>query len=594
MASRPEAAGARPLGRRRRRGSAARRALPRRTWGLAAAFALCGAVTGCAFEPLDAWPLVFVGLAGFAWLLLWAGRPVTREAHQVPRNNGGATAAPPARPARAAGLRRHLVWGWAFGLGLNLVAIGWVKAIGWYVVPPLVCFMALWQGLTAVVVGAARRLTDNRLLLALAGACGWSLAEYGASRVPFGGFGWLRLAYTQVDSWLAGWLPGIGVGGVSLLVALSSMLLGMVVLPWLVGACPRPVVRRAVVGRGSLAGALALLVVVCVGAPLVSRAVQPGPAGPEVAVGMVQGDVDGTAGPHALGYARSVTNNHLAETVMLMARARTGNDPVPDFVLWPENSTDVDPTLDLRTHHLIQSATDLAGVPVLVGAVTEGPGDDERQTSALWWPTGAVQMGIVPVARYDKRNLVPFGEWIPLRNLLLPVLPILKEVGAQSIPGTTPGVLDVTLSRGRQLRLGDVICFELAWDATVHDTVTHGAQVLVVQSNNGTYTGTGQPVQQFAITRARAMELRREIVVSTTNALSGLVLPDGSTRDITTEGTAAAQTFVVPERSGITPAVRLGPAVEGVAAGLAGLVLVTSLVLPRFARRSRPDSPAAG
>ena len=164
----------------------------------------------------------------------------------------------------------------------------------------------------------------------------------------------------------------------------------------------------------------------------------------------------------------------------------------------------------------------------------EGPGQDERQTAALWWdPVRGL------LARYDKRNLVPFGEWIPFRDQLLPLIPILKEVGAQSVPGTTPGVLTVPLD-GRPIKVGDVICFELAYDSTVYDTLRGGAQVLMVQSNNATYGGTGQIEQQFAITRARAMETRREIAVATTNSVSGFIDRDGRVVERTSEFTAAS------------------------------------------------------
>ena len=181
----------------------------------------------------------------------------------------------------------------------------------------------------------------------------------------------------------------------------------------------------------------------------------------------------------------------------------------------------------------MQAAAEVADRPILVGAVLSGPGEDERQTAALWWdPVRGV------LASYAKRNLVPFGEWIPFRRQLLPLVPILKEVGAQSVPGTSPGVLDVSAA-GRSLKVGDVICFELAYDKTVYDVVRGGAQVIMVQSNNATYGGTGQIEQQFAITRARAMEARREIAVATTNSVSGFIDRDGHVVQRTSEFTAA-------------------------------------------------------
>jgi apolipoprotein N-acyltransferase len=256
--------------------------------------------------------------------------------------------------------------------------------------------------------------------------------------------------------------------------------------------------------------------------------------------------------------------NHQQETERLAERVRQGREPRPDFVLWPENSTDIDPTLDSATRAIVQSGSEEAGVPILVGAVMQGPDPGERQTSALWWDP---ERGVL--ARYDKRNLVPFGEWIPLRDWLLPRLPVLRQVGAQSVPGTRPGVLQVSAG-GRPMVVGVVLCFELAYDQTVQDTLTGGAQVSVVQSNNATYGGTGQVQQQFAITRARAMESRREIAVATTNSISGLVDRDGRVVTQTAEFTAASGVVQMPLRTALTPAVRFGAPLNGAisAAGL--------------------------
>jgi len=255
----------------------------------------------------------------------------------------------------------------------------------------------------------------------------------------------------------------------------------------------------------------------------------------------------------------------LSETIDLMTKVRLGQELQPDFVLWPANSTDIDPTVDPITRQTVQAAVEVADRPILVGAVMQGPGPNERQTTALWWdPERSV------VARYDKQNLVPFGEWIPFRAQLLPRIPLLQQVGAQSVPGTRPGVLDVTAA-GRPIKVGDAICFELAYDQTIYTAITGGAQVMMVQSNNATYGATGQIEQQFAITRARAMETRREIAVATTNSVSGFITRDGAVAIRTQEFTARSMVVEMPLRNALTPALRVAPWLER---GLALLAVV--------------------
>ena len=507
---------------------------------------LAGVAAGLAWQPFGLWPLLLVGVPALTLL----------------------TRGP--RPRGAFGV------GYVFGLALLTVTISWVHVLGWWVAALLIAFVALFFGVLGVALSLVGRL---RWWPVPAAAC-WVAVELAYSSVPFGGFGWTRLAYAAVDTPLNGWFPLVGVAGVSFLVALVGQVVAWVVL-LLRERRPRvfPRVLPAVLVLGALLVA---------GVGLRSFQVEP-LAGREgsVTVGVVQGNVPGR-GIEALGRARTVTNNHLSESVDLMARARLGQTPVPDFLLWPENSTDIDPLLDPVTRATVAGAAAVAGVPILVGAVTEGPGPDERQTTALWWdPLRG------PLATYHKRNLVPFGEWIPFRDQLLPLVPILREVGSQSVPGTQPGVLTVPLG-DRTLKVGDVICFELAYDRTVHETMTNGAQVLVVQSNNATYGGTGQIEQQFAITRARAMESRREIAVATTNSVSGYIDRDGRVVDRTSEFTSAGFVETMPLRSALTPAVLAGtwPAWALALLALASVVLA-SRRRPVRHNGPRPEGTAA-
>ncbi|WP_156887472.1 apolipoprotein N-acyltransferase [Propionicicella superfundia] len=518
------------------RWSSSLRPWPRRVLILAS-----GVLVGLAFQPFDIVPALFVGVPLLTILLVTTpDRPSPAATTAVRR------------------MRRRLHWpgfgaGYLFGLGFLTVTVSWVRAIHPLVPIPLIAFEALWFGGLGVAIRLLHRLPAWPLWTAGA----WSLVEFGYSRFPFGGFGWVRLAYAVVDTPLSGFLPLVGVAGVSYLAALSCQ-----VLAWAALAT-----RGALLRVAAVAAALALFLT-----GLAGRLYQPAATSETVDVGFVQGNVDG-AGIEALGRARSVTNNHLSETITLIARSRTGEQPQPDFILWPENSTDIDPTTDPVTEGVVETAVRLAGVPILVGAVTDGPGADQRQTVGIWWDP---EDG--PTATHYKRNLVPFGEYIPFRSLLLPVFPILQRVGRDSVPGTDSGILDVTLPDGRRLAIGDAICFELAYDDTMY-ALGREADILVVQSNNATYRGTGQPEQQFAITRARAMESRHEILVATTNSLSGFIGADGTVHAITSEGTAASGVFTMPVRDTVTPAVVVAPWIDlGLAvATVAGLCVAVAV-----------------
>jgi apolipoprotein N-acyltransferase len=505
---------------------------------------VAGAALGLSWQPYGFWPLLLVAIPAF-----------TLGVRGV-------------RPAAAVGL------GYLFGLTMLLFAVSWLHVLGTWIAALLIIFMALFFGLLGLTV----TLVSGLRWWPLASACCWVLIEYAYSRIPFGGFGWTRIAYAAVDTPLAGFFPIIGVAGVSFAVALIGQLIAWAILTLWSARRGRPAWRRQLLIAGALTVGLGLL-----GSALRLYQVEPeaGSAG-SVRVGIVQGNIPGR-GIEAMGRARSVTNNHLSETIQLMTKARLGEVPEPDFVLWPENSTDIDPTVDPLTKLTVQAAADVADRPILVGAVMQGPGDDERQTAALWWDP---ERGVL--ARYDKQNLVPFGEWIPFRAQLLPLIPLLQQVGAQSIAGTRPGVLDVAVA-GRPIKIGDVICFELAYDQTLYSSLIGGAQVMMVQSNNATYGGTGQIEQQFAITRARAMESRREIAVATTNSVSGFITRDGAVVARTQEFTAQSMVVDMPLRSALTPAVRVAPWLERSLALLAILACLAAALGSRAGVLNRSE-----
>jgi apolipoprotein N-acyltransferase len=464
---------------------------------------------------------------------------------------------------RGTSMRAGALVGAAFGITWYAVLVPWLSIIGGDAAIALAVLEGLFYGVFGALAGPVMRIRGWQVWVPAL----WVATEYATASVPFGGFPWGRLAWAFAGSEPGHFAAWLGIPGLSFLLAL---------LGTLVYAAIRP-------GAGSLLGRVvpAAFVVVVLG---VAFAV-PTPdtdSGRDVTVAMVQGNVPGK-GMDFLGEARTVTRNHLAATEQLAADVAAGRQPKPDLVIWPENSTDIDPFQDAETRSDIEAAVAAVNVPVLVGAVLDGPGPNERQTTGVVWDprTGPGQI-------YAKRHPVPFGEYIPFRDQLLPYIKRLEQVGRQTAPGTTPGVLPIG-----GVTYGDVICFEIAYDDVVADVMKGGAQILVVQTNNATYAGTGQPDQQFAITRLRAIETGRTVLVASTNGISGVIHPDGRIEHKSAQGVRDVYVAEVPVRDGTTLATTLGPWPQWIltALGLAGVVL--ALVRRRRLRSSRRPAPPA-
>jgi apolipoprotein N-acyltransferase len=203
-----------------------------------------------------------------------------------------------------------------------------------------------------------------------------------------------------------------------------------------------------------------------------------------------------------------------------------------------------------------------------------GPGPvDVRNQGIVWQP------GTGPSATYSKTHPVPFGEYIPMRAELAHLFKRLDQIPRDMVPGTEPGILRIAGTT-----IGDVICFEVAYDGVVHDVVTGGAQLLVVQTNNATYMGTGQVEQQFAIARLRALETSRYVAVVATNGVSGIIAPDGTVVQRAPVRRTAVLEVDIPLRTGTTPGVLLSRWLDLGLTALALAALVVGYVTERRPR----------
>jgi apolipoprotein N-acyltransferase len=451
---------------------AARLRLP---WALAVALAGGLALTA-AFPPIGIWPLAPAGPALLA-VALWRR-----------------------------GLRASLLTGLVFGLAFFVPLLSWLLNVAWYAWFAL----AAAEAVIFAVLAVGQRLLLNLRAWPLAVAGWWVCAESLRSRWPYA-FPWGRLAMSQAGTPAAPWTAIGGAPLLSFLVALAGTTLAWALLAPLRGPRERRSPGRRALPWLAFAGATGLALA---GALL---PVDQPPAGtPTAIVAAVQGNV-----PHArslpdLLRATTVTTDHAAATEHLAAQVRAGTRPAPALVIWPENSTDIDPRLYPPVYATIAAAVNAIHRPVLVGTLLANP---VRNAGVLWRP------GRGPGQIYVKRQLVPFGEYIPFRGLLRHITSL---VNLQPV-NFTAGHRAVVFPVG-SIRLGDVICYEIGFDGLVSSEVNAGANLLALQTNDATFEVDGQrgeTLQQLAMARIRAVESDRAVVVASTTGVSAVIAPDG-------------------------------------------------------------------
>lgn len=187
---------------------------------------------------------------------------------------------------------------------------------------------------------------------------------------------------------------------------------------------------------------------------------------------------------------------------------------------------------------------------------------------------------------YIKTHPVPFGEYIPFRDLISGLIGRFDRIPRDFLAGDRPGNLDIG-----GVSIGNVICFEIAYGEVVDAVVDGGARVITVQTNNATYGGTAQPEQQLAIERMRATETGRTVVVAATSGISAVIDPMRVVREEIPEGEVGWRVVDVALSGSHTMATVIGRALElalcliAVGAMLAGTTFASERRLRRRARR---------
>ncbi|WP_149360039.1 apolipoprotein N-acyltransferase [Lolliginicoccus suaedae] len=505
---------------------------------------LAGVLLYLSFPPSPHWYAAPLGIALLVGVLTgWAGRPISARA--------------------------GFGHGFLAGAGFFIPLLPWVGmyvgAVPWLALA-LVC--ALYMGLFGAGTVVAWRLPRYAAVAVI--PLWWAATEWLRSIFPFGGFPWGRLAFGQSGSPL---LPIAALGGAPLLSTVVA-LLGVAVL--LLGAA---IARRDIQDGAATAVSLALVTGT---AAAMTPMVSPAPEGaPTLTIAAVQGNVP-RLGLEFNAQRRAVLANHVDVTLELAAAVERGEQPRPDLVIWPENSSDVDPLRDAEASSLITGAARRIGAPIVVGAVLYN-GDGTFTNSVMAWDPVAG-----PVDRHDKAIIQPFGEYMPMRGFFR-LFSDYVDLAGNFVPGDSDWVIEAG-----GVPLGIATCYEVAFDRAFATAVRSGAQILAVPTNNATFTTPDEPdmtYQQLAMSRVRAVEHGRAVVVAATSGVSALVLPDGSV--IAESGIFERDVLVaeMPLRTELTVATRLGAWPER---GLVAAAVIALLVaLARGRERSGPDTEIA-
>jgi apolipoprotein N-acyltransferase len=483
---------------------------------------LAGALGVAAFAPLGWYPLAFLSLAILfnQWL------------SDTPRQ-----------------ALRH---GALFGLGYFGAGVSWVfvsvhtyghvaAPVAALVTAALVIYLSVYPALLGYCL--TRFLAASALTLRLVGfAAGWIFSEWLRGWL-FTGFPWLTVGSSQIDSALAGYAPVAGVYGTGLAAALTAALL------------------VAAARQQKRLPALLALAVIWAGGYLLDRVEWTRVRGAPLTVALVQGNI-AQQNKWAPGNLKNTLTRYMELTFDL---------PPTDLVVWPETAIpafydqmqdSLIPQLDaeLRKTHTVL----LTGIPVYDVAT-------RRYYNAV------VSLG-EEHRFYYKQHLVPFGEYLPLREV------IGDSLDALAVPNAdfSSGGANQPLLIAHGYPVATSICFEVAFAEEIRRDMPQAA-LMVNVSNDGWFGNSLAPHQHLEMARLRAKETGRPMLRATNTGISAIIDHTGRVVARSPQFEEAVVSGTVTPRQGATPYVLLGN-------GPVVILTVLCVVGVGLARRTGPLS----
>ncbi len=417
-------------------------------------------------------------------------------------------------------LKSTLVYGWSSGLACYIVSLYWITiTLHTFANLPVVIAvlpMLLLSVILAVYTGAAFWAsafcaTRTRIPMVVALPVIWTGIEWLRSFFPIG-FPWSYVGYAEYRNLeLIQFAELTGVYGISALVVFFNAVLYAV----LFGRHSRRVQTAAL---GTLT---AMMIAAVIFGTIRVHQFEHAPASGTLRVAMVQGDIPQSV-KWSPGFLETAFGIYAAQSEMA---ARYGAELIvwPEaaaaFLFQPDDRYPAQLAVDANYRSRLLDLARTTGKPILFGAPAVGiedgaPGFYNR--AYLVSGQGRVE------SYYDKMQLVPFGEYIPVRALLGKFVHRIAAGFGDMIPGRVQ-----TIFRVGDARLGVLICYESVFPDLTRRAVKRGAEVLVNITNDAWYGESSAPYQLLAMAAMRSVETKVPMVRVANTGISTVILPTG-------------------------------------------------------------------
>jgi len=389
--------------------------------------------------------------------------------------------------------RRALWRGFLFGFGMFGAGTSWVVIsihefghtplpLALFLTVLLVAYLALFPALFAGVL-ARFRVFESPLAMLLIAPALWTGLEWLRGTL-FTGFPWLNIGYTQIDTYLVGYAPVIGVYGIGLLLMFSVVTVFVYARqrPWL----------------------LSVVFAVWAGGWALERIEWAQPTGQPLNVSLIQGNVDQND---------KFRPERRAETMSLYEELTLENLD-SDLIVWPETAIPAfyHQVADNYVSDILKELRD-KDVDLLLGAPIKQVTDNQERPR---YYNSAIALG-QQFDVYHKRHLVPFGEFVPFASVLRVIGGIFNVPLSDFSSGGVQAPLEVA---GQKAALS--ICYEIVFGEELAP-VAADATLLINISNDAWFGDSLAPPQHFSMARMRVRETARPLLRATNTGISAIV-----------------------------------------------------------------------